>query len=241
MLDPRDESQRPAPGIANIDHMRRGLATKASKPCKTLMYLVVHPSLVHIITLKCTRTLHKRRPCTHVRMHLRTLTRITVVPRALTCADVCAAHASTCNHALLEQELSEPPTGVGLRPGAREGGGLRGGHRALHARREACEGGKGERNGQAMAGPAPLVEVVLAAPTPRTGGGDRPPLWVQRRAWLSSGAHGRAGETGGAHRACGSIALRPRSRPNPFPNPPGPIPFQKAGNVHVVPAAASST
>ena len=42
-------------------------------------------------------------------------------------------------------------------------------------------------------------------------------------------------------RACGSIALRPRSRPNPFPNPPGTIPFQKAGDVHVVPAAASST
>jgi len=111
------------------------------------------------------------------------------------------------------------------------------------ARREACQGGKGgERSGEVMVSPAHLVEVVLAAPTPRTGGGDRPPLWVQRRAWLSSGAHTREQARREAHgRACGSIALRPRSRPNPFPNLPGPIPFQKAGDVHVVAAAASSS
>ena len=45
-----------------------------------------------------------------------------------------------------------------------------------------------------MVGPTHLIEVVLAAPTPRTGGGDRPPLWVQRRASLSSGARERARE-----------------------------------------------
>ena len=45
-----------------------------------------------------------------------------------------------------------------------------------------------------MVSPAHLVELVLAAPTPRTGGGDRPPLWVQRRASLSSGARERARE-----------------------------------------------
>ena len=35
-----------------------------------------------------------------------------------------------------------------------------------------------------------LLEVVLAAPAPRTGGGDRPPLWVQGRASLSPGSVG---------------------------------------------------
>jgi len=31
--------------------------------CKALVYLVVYPSLVHFITQKYARTLHKRRPC----------------------------------------------------------------------------------------------------------------------------------------------------------------------------------
>ena len=100
------------------------------------------------------------------------------------------------------------------------------------ARREACQGGKGgERSGEAMVSPAHLVELVLAAPTPRTGGGDRPPPGVQRRASLSSGARGRAGATAGAHRAAGSIALQPRSRSNPSRRPPRPIPFQNLGDV----------
>ena len=47
---------------SQIDDVRRGLATKSSTPCKSLVYLVVHPSLIHIITLKYARTLHKRRP-----------------------------------------------------------------------------------------------------------------------------------------------------------------------------------
>ena len=51
------------------------------------------------------------------------------------------------------------------------------------------------RAGGGRAGQTHLVEVVLAAPAPRTGGGDRPPLWVQRTAWLSSGPDMQAGET----------------------------------------------
>ena len=47
---------------SQIDDVKRGLATKSSTPCKTLVYLVVYPSLIHIITLKYARTLHKRRP-----------------------------------------------------------------------------------------------------------------------------------------------------------------------------------
>lgn len=46
---------------SKIGDVRRGFATKSSTPCKTLVYLVVHPYLVHIITLKYARTLHKRR------------------------------------------------------------------------------------------------------------------------------------------------------------------------------------
>ena len=76
-----------------------------------------------------------------------------------------------------------------------------------------------------------LLEVVLAAPAPRTGGGDRPPLWVQGRASLSPGSVGRARETAGAYRAHGSIALRSRSRPNPPRRPARPIPFQNLVDV----------
>ena len=48
---------------SQIYDVRRGFATKPSKACKHLVYLVVHPSLVHFITLKYASTLHKRRPC----------------------------------------------------------------------------------------------------------------------------------------------------------------------------------
>ena len=100
------------------------------------------------------------------------------------------------------------------------------------ARREACQGGKGgERSGEAMVGPAHLIEVVLAAPTPRTGGGDRPPPGVQERASLSPVVVGHAGATASAYRAHGSIALRSRSRPNPSPTPPRPIPSQTLGDA----------
>ena len=68
-------------------------------------------------------------------------------------------------------------------------------------------GGKG--------GQAHLFEVVLAAPAPRTGGGDKPPLWVQRTAWLPSGPDMQAGEMVGAYCAQGSIALRSLLPPNP--------------------------
>ena len=57
---PAPRGRRPG---SRIYHVRRGLATTASKPCKILVYLVVHPSLFHFITLKYARTLHKRRPC----------------------------------------------------------------------------------------------------------------------------------------------------------------------------------
>ena len=71
-----------------------------------------------------------------------------------------------------------------------------------------------------------LLEVVLAAPAPRTGGGDRPPLWVQERASLSPGSVGRARKTAGIHRAAGSIALRSQSRPNASSDPQRPLAFQ---------------
>ena len=238
MLNPRDESLG-----SQIDDVRRGLATKSSTPCKSLVYLVVHPSLIHIITLKYARTLHKRRPRdarTNAPPHAHTHHRRAA--RSHVCRHVCSNMQA---HAIMLSSNRSCPNSPQMWDGAQ--GVARAADRGAGAarctaRREACQGGKGgERSGEAKVSPAHLVELVLAAPTPRTGGGDRPPLWVQRRAWLSSGAHGRAGETGGAHRACGSIALRPRSRPNPFPNPPGLIPFQKAGDVHVVPAAASST
>ena len=72
-----------------------------------------------------------------------------------------------------------------------------------------------------------LVEVDPAAPAPRTGGGGKPPLWVQERASLSPDSVGRALDTAGTHRAVGSIALRSRSRPKAFSDPQRPIPFQK--------------
>ena len=50
-------------------------------------------------------------------------------------------------------------------------------------------------------GQAHLFEVVLAAPAPRADGGDRPPLWVQRTAWLSSGPDMQAGEAVSTYRA----------------------------------------
>ena len=134
-------AQWPAPGIANRD-VRRGLATKSSTPCKTLVYLVVHPSLIHIITLKYARTLHKRRPRDTYECNLRTLTRITVTPRALTCADMCAATCKRHICSLLEKQVTAPPTGVGFRPGGREGGGSRGRRRAVLCPPRACEGGE---------------------------------------------------------------------------------------------------
>ena len=86
-----------------------------------------------------------------------------------------------------------------------------------------------------------LPEVVLAAPAPRTGGGDRPPLRVQRRESLSSGPVAHAGATAGAYRAFGSLALLLHSRPSLNLRPPRPIPFQNARNVLVVIAAGLST
>ena len=97
------------------------------------------------------------------------------------------------------------------------------------------------RAGGGKGGQAHLLAVVLAAPSPRTGGGDRPPLWVQGRASLSPGSVGRARETAGAYRAFGSLALRLHSRPSLNLRPPRPIPFQKARNVLVVIAAGLST
>ena len=76
-----------------------------------------------------------------------------------------------------------------------------------------------------------LVEVDPAAPAPRTGGGGKPPLWVQERASLSPDSVGRALDTAGTHRAVGSIALRSRSRPNPSLRPPRPIRFQNLGDA----------
>ena len=204
---------------------------------RTSIFNSHHNSKIRKNTAQAT-TARRTYECTSARSH----THHRRAARPHVCRRVC----STCKH----MQSCSPRKGAvrtalkcGMAPRGSRGRRIAGPapRAARHAERPAREAKGGERSGEAKVGPAHLVEVVLAAPAPRTGGGDRPPLWVQRRAWLSSGAHGRAGETGGAHRACGSIALRPRSRPNPFPNPPGPIPFQKAGDVHVVPAAASST
>ena len=86
-----------------------------------------------------------------------------------------------------------------------------------------------------------MLAVVLAAPAPRTGGGDRPPLRAQRRESLSSGSVGRARGTAGTYRATSSIALRSHSRPSSYVSPPRPIPFQKALVILVVLAARLST
>ena len=67
--------------------------------------------------------------------------------------------------------------------------------------------------GWGKGGQAHLFEVALAAPAPRTGGGDRPPLRVQSRESLSSGSVGHASATAGAISHICPIALR--SRPCP--------------------------
>ena len=95
--------------------------------------------------------------------------------------------------------------------------------------------------GRGEGGQAHLFDVVPAAPASRTGGGDRPPLRVQRRESLSSGPVAHAGATAGAYRAFGSLALRLHSRPSLNLSPPRPIPFQKALVVLVVLAARLST
>ena len=80
---------------SQIDDVRRGLATKSSTPCKSLVYLVVHPSLIHIITLKYARTLHKRRPRdarTNAPPHAHT--HHSRAARSHVCRRVC----STCKH-----------------------------------------------------------------------------------------------------------------------------------------------
>ena len=81
---------------SRIYSVRRGLAIKASKPCKILVYLVVQPSLVHFITLKYARTLHKRRPCDARTMKCPAHdTTTSVAPRALRRAHM---HAQRCKH-----------------------------------------------------------------------------------------------------------------------------------------------
>ena len=128
---------------SKTDHVRRGLATKSSTTCDTLEYLVVHPSLIHIITLKYARTLHKRRPRDNVRMHLRTLTRITRAARSHVCRHVCsnmqAAH---------------------MKP-ARKAGDC-----TAHRRGIASRGSRGRR----IAGPSPCTELPAKSLREREGG-----------------------------------------------------------------------
>ena len=93
------------------------------------------------------------------------------------------------------------------------------GSRGLRMREAGWKRGEGRQ--------AHLFDIVPAAPAPRTGGGDRPPLRVQRRVSLSSGSVGHAGATAGAYQAAGSIALRSRSRPKASSDPQRPIPFQE--------------
>ena len=105
------------------------------------------------------------------------------------------------------------------------------GHREARARRperraKACETARAARSrglrmreagwrGRGWAN-APFY-VVLADPAPRTGGGDRPPLRVQRRESLSSGAVGHAGATAGAiSHSCPIARRRARRPPRPF-------------------------
>ena len=130
---------------SRIYSVRRGLAIKASKPCKILVYLVVQPSLFHFITLKYARTLHKRRPCDARTMKCPAHdTTTSVAPRALRRAHM---HAQRCKHmhaAPSEREgVRTVPKRVGWHAGGGEGGGPEGGRRVQHRPPRACEGGKG--------------------------------------------------------------------------------------------------
>ena len=129
---------------SQIDDVRRGLATKSSTPCTSLVYLVVHPSLIHVITLKYARTLHKRRPRdarTNTPPHAHT--HHSRAARSHVCRRVC----STCKH----MQSCSPRKGA-VRTAHKCGMAPRGFARAADrgagaARctpcREACEGGKG--------------------------------------------------------------------------------------------------
>ena len=128
---------------SRIYHVRRGLATKASKPCKILVYLVVHPSLFHFITLKYARTLHKRRPC-DARTNAPRTTQPQTSRLARSGVRTCThTDASTCMLHPLNEKASKPPPDVGWHAGGGEGGGQEGGRRAQHRPPRACEGGKG--------------------------------------------------------------------------------------------------
>ena len=119
--------------------------TKSSTLYKTSVYLVVHPSLFHFITLKYARTLHKRRPC-----DARTNAPHTTQPQAShlarsgvrTCTH---KDASTCMLHPLNEKASQPPPSVGWHAGGGEGGGPDGGRRVQHRPPRACEEAKGRR------------------------------------------------------------------------------------------------
>ena len=129
---------------SQIDDVRRGLATKSSTPCKSLVYLVVHPSLIHIITLKYARTLHKRRPRdarTNAPPHAHTHHRRAA--RSHVCRHVCSNMQA---HAIMLSSKRSCPNSPQMWDGAQ--GVARAADRGAGAARctpcrEACEGGKG--------------------------------------------------------------------------------------------------
>ena len=94
---------------------------------RTSIFNSHHNSKIRKNTAQAT-TARRTYECTSARSHPSPSRR--ALSRVQTCVQ---QHASTCNHALLEKELSEQPTNVGWRPGGREGGGSRGRRRALHA------------------------------------------------------------------------------------------------------------
>ena len=129
---------------SQIDDVRRGLATKSSTPCKSLVYLVVHPSLIHIITLKYARTLHKRRPRdarTNAPPHAHT--HHSRAARSHVCRHVCSNMQA---HAIMLSSKRSCPNSPQMWDGAQ--GVARAADRGAGAARctpcrEACEGGKG--------------------------------------------------------------------------------------------------
>ena len=129
---------------SQIDDVRRGLATKSSTPCKSLVYLVVHPSLIHIITLKYARTLHKRRPC-DARTNAPRTTQPQTSRLARSGVRTCThTDASTCMLHPLNEKASKPPPDVGWHAGGGEGGGQEGAAVARStARREPAREAKG--------------------------------------------------------------------------------------------------
>ena len=149
MLDRRSaratKSQRPAPGIAKYD-VRRGLAIKASKPCKLLVYLVVHPSLVHFITLIYARTLHTNNDrATHVQMPRARHNHKRRASRAPACAHArTKMQARACCTLSTRRHPNRPQTWGGMQGAARAVGRKAAVARCSTARREPARTARAE-------------------------------------------------------------------------------------------------